>query len=103
MKFVLTPFFVLCLCSCATLSIPESVRNEIDSDLQKYANCKDYKAYAVAVDNSETWVSGWSYGYPNQALANKRALLECETRKFILNVEAKCTIIHEGSSNDKSS
>ena len=95
MKLFLIPLSIVVLCSCATKSIPEATKTEMDSDIKRYLNYRNQKAYAVAVEKDGAWVSGYGYGYPNQELANKRALLECEVQKQSRKIIADCFVLYE--------
>ena len=59
MKLFLIPLSIVVLCSCATKSIPEATKTEMDSDIKRYLNYRNQKAYAVAVEKDGAWVSGW--------------------------------------------
>lgn len=82
---------------------PSNVSNKksaFEKDTEKYLSYQNHKAYAIAFfekDGKDRWFSGYGYDFTTQEQADERALLECQRRLQINNIEAKCRIRARGN------
>ncbi|KZN57921.1 hypothetical protein [Pseudoalteromonas luteoviolacea] len=96
MKLFVSLFSISLLTACSTSTFLDV--SEFEVDVEKYLSCSSAKkAYAAALDDNGVWGSGFSYGFPTQQLANKRALEECEMQRSKHNIQAECVVYFEGN------
>ena len=85
----------LLLAACSSTAYID--KSELDLDVEKYLSFNAKKSYAVAIEGSGKWSGGYSYQFPTQELADKRALEECESNRKNLKVNAECLIYMRGN------
>ena len=66
-----------------------------DNAYNDYKIMPDFKAFALAKDTEGNWAYGYGQNHPNQAEANKQAMIECQKRIDTFKVNAKCRIYAE--------
>ena len=102
MKFTYM-ILIFLLCSCTTNSeIKEESstyveESKFEQDLIQYRQFKARKAYALAMDDSGEWASGYAHDYPTQEMADEEALLKCNERRLLENIQSKCEIYMQGN------
>lgn len=84
-------------CSSAPpcLSVNKTVKTFEDAK-EGYKRLRPYKAMAYAVDSEGDWVYGYAHGKYSQAIANERAMYECQKRLGRYKVNASCRLYAVG-------
>ena len=65
-------------------------------EYQKYLSQADFKAFAVAIDDTGAWACGYGYRARTEQEAKALALSECQKRAHSLLVSANCKLIAVG-------
>ena len=89
----------LILGACATNPDKQLNKDLLALDIENYLEYDGKKAYALALDEDGTWSSGFAWDKVNQTLADKSAMLECNTQKKKSSRTSECVIHMRG--NDK--
>lgn len=74
------------------MGIPLREVTQFESEWKRYQRLGSLKALAVAGDLNGVYVSGFSYAYPVQALANDEALENCEERRVDRRIADACRL-----------
>jgi len=85
------------LISCATNPDKQLNKDLFALDIENYLKYDGEKSYALALDEDGTWSSGFAWGKVNQELADKTAMLECNTKKKKDSRTSECVIYMRGN------
>ena len=79
-----------CFGSASTIGARLPRTSRFSDDLQQYARLQPNKAIAVAGDFDTIYVSGYAFGYADEAAAVEAAMAACEARRIDRRVTAPC-------------
>ena len=69
---------------------------QFEAEWRNYQGLTGLKALAVAGDLQGVYVSGFSWAYPIQELANDEAMENCDERRLDRRIEDPCRLYAEG-------